>query len=686
MTIKQINRLAEELLKIRETPEMSPTESFEKQQTELKSLIEQGEKLAQDIGDIEIEKLALDIGTLEIGLENIEIISLLTTASFLFRGENLNERGLKLFNLISEWSKKKEKHLIDDAWEILKSETSERSSEFLIPHLYFLMRYYHWFSDCIRHFKKWFRKYTDTLDRFSYSALMGRTRWERLERPNRTPKDVISLQVEILKEVRENPPVIDWPFWGLPSSPPREPWIRSELKEGEDVTLNSKNLIHDFRPDIKITGYDTYRDLVSRNRFISRIREATYLRHAMFYRAIVSTNQKKMCLQYLWIFDRQMGSTSSLYMVIVPFLALIWTMIVSTTFASEISLIHSWLGAGLIVNILSNPELWVAIITTLVLGLTLFISGITPHISDVRKIKEGSKFRFRNTTYLIPVGLCIVSIFWLSSGIQEAAIIIFLVGFVPWFLETLGKLPTQHEMDYAPIFVWIKRKEGVQVWNDDSNDWIFVKAYWDKFHYYTDKYESEGWMDRKDNLKNSQQIPLTMDSSWHSFSLQSEERDFPKSSKWFALCGIIFSFVLWFTGFYRIGAILLSLSAILGHLFLSRYTIQWDLVSSIDYELDRLRKHILDKKDYEKVKGSIQPSWKLSLEDEIIHKHHLTFDKLKVLWNRESEEARLKIVSKLQDPFNVRPEFYYTFRDDVEYMIHDLISRVQELEERMKQK
>ena len=82
--------------------------------------------------------------------------------------------------------------------------------------------------------------------------------------------------------------------------------------------------------------------------------------------------------------------------------------------------------------------------------------------------------------------------------------------------------------------------------------------------------------------------------------------------------------------------------------------------------------------DWDRVVGDIE-----AINKKTHGRHYLSYNKIRVLWNLPEKEARLKIVSKLQDPFNDRPEFFYTFRDDPEILLYDLYSKIQDIETKL---
>jgi hypothetical protein len=224
--------------------------------------------------------------------------------------------------------------------------------------------------------------------------------------------------------------------------------------------------------------------------------------------------------------------------------------------------------------------------------------------------------------------------------------------------------PTGHDMDYAPIFVWIEK--------DPDSDWKFIRAIWDTYHYRSDCWprpvprrklhleeedldslENERMEESETRLKDGKRIRLSIDNPWRDFSPYTSGFDISlntliRISVIAVIPSIISVFaentLLWAWSYVAIIVLMLVL-----------FRVTFDLTEE----------GIL--KEWQEVKGNA------ITEKEFLKKHHLSQSKLEVLWNLSFEEARLKIISKFQDPFNLRPDFFNSFRDDARFLLYEIL-------------
>jgi hypothetical protein len=310
---------------------------------------------------------------------------------------------------------------------------------------------------------------------------------------------------------------------------------------------------------------------------------------------------------------------------------LIWNFFVPFMFTAETALMLEIFQASGIIGIIQIPgQAWVPILATGFVSLPLFFTGLWPHLAEAKK-GIGSRFRFRATSPLLPLGVMM----WFAVLTDIALWVMIAIWAICLFIWRTS--PT-HKMDYVPVFVWIKKI---------GDDWEFDSASWDYFHYFTEKrpradLETEGGI-----LKGGKRIQLLMDNPWHSMFLGSRELKAGLSLLTLAIIGFFACLgVLPFLVFTQDITAYPWVWLFIGFSFLLVAT--GSMVARFPFDL------IEDDEDYVKEEA------------------HLTDDKLRVLWNlgekEEDREARFVIVTKMQEPFNLQNKdgYYVTFRDELE--------------------
>ncbi len=211
--------------------------------------------------------------------------------------------------------------------------------------------------------------------------------------------------------------------------------------------------------------------------------------------------------------------------------------------------------------------------------------------------------------------------------------IFFLVIFI--WQPKIPFIESRHEMDYAPIFVYLKREE--------YGSWDLDYVLYDMFHYFVGKMTKKDFLDK--GLLERGKIPiLLIDNTWHSFDVEK-----PPRYRWY-FANIIFaiSLIIFILQFAAPLSFYIFLKKFVGNLaidIIRRVLVPLIVFGSLIY---------------------VNIYWPTDLnenENLFEHRYHLTHTKLKILWNLEPEEAQFKIKKKLQDPFNPNPDFWKTFRD-----------------------
>ncbi len=227
----------------------------------------------------------------------------------------------------------------------------------------------------------------------------------------------------------------------------------------------------------------------------------------------------------------------------------------------------------------------------------------------------------------------------LFLDIPFTAIILFLLSifFLVIFIwqPKIPFIESQHEMDYAPVYVYLKKTS--------TGEWDLDYIIFDEFHYFCGKAKKQDLL-TSGLLENHRQPILVIDNSWHSFSIEK-----PPRLRWI-LAIIIFtvSLIVFF----------LQLAAPLSfYIFLRQF------VGNL--AVDIIRRVIVPLVVF----GSliyVNIYWPTELnerENLFENRYHLTPTKLRILWNLQPQEAQLKIKKKMQDPFNPDPNFWKTFRN-----------------------
>jgi hypothetical protein len=443
----------------------------------------------------------------------------------------------------------------------------------------------------------------------------------------------------------------------------------------------AKQQIKDFAPDVKVIGPGMIGERRGSRVYTFGRGRPWKPWGGAFARAVESTGDKgRRCLQYVYVYTRQRGVTSLFWMTVLPILMFLWGQLVLIELTGLVLLL------ALILPVL--PLLWMS---------------LAIHWTD-RSNPEGSKFALRSTTWSIAYSLMLIASFfnqillylllWAAAGF-----------FVVWVLELFypNELPQAHEMDYVPVFIWIRKTNGA---------WDYEKLCWDVFHYhseplintelkileaeevprervgamqrrlgkdwsqmqtiYTVNPEQKAWVqtvrDRVQqrappvvsepvvtlDLAGIEDTPkplrfrLEIPDSWHAMELERQSKEN------YLVLGIVGCFI---SALLLIPFLLGAFSPFFGtNIFVNTF---FYIVLPAVFVQSGL--------------GIVRARFNLLGRDE---EHlELTDNKLRIMWNLE-DEPRLKIVTKLQDPFNddAFPDDGFSFNDDP-YHLYSLIPK-----------
>jgi hypothetical protein len=422
-----------------------------------------------------------------------------------------------------------------------------------------------------------------------------------------------------------------------------------DLQEGAiDITTDEavRLQIKDFCPDVKLIGFELQSERRGKGW------------GGTLARVTRNSTDDQRCLQYVHVWTRQRWFTSFYWNVLPPLFLAIWGVFVLSILSTEDDIVMA--GSALFA-----------------VGLAFVVAGIIPHLRDIMNRPEGHLLSFRSTTLLILFGILewlMIFEVWLRNrqkvaglDVQEellegteiaehslivptTSVVLLLLGvglLAIWFFQPSVKfLESAHAMDYAPVFVWIKR---------DGDAWIFDRACWDYFHYYSLVHDFAD-LKSKGCLKKDKRVRLQIANTWHSFSLGKSSRIFPLLGLLLFIASLIVFLLLLASEEYAVSDQRTALTFIAIPLVMVIAAI---LFARTPFDL--LKKQDLSRPE-----------------------NHFSNGKLQVLWNLREEHASFKIRTKMQDPFNQMEGFFHTFRDVPEDMIYEILERVEQLELRLK--
>ena len=444
----------------------------------------------------------------------------------------------------------------------------------------------------------------------------------------------------------------------------------------------AKKQISDFAQDIRLIGPGLYAERRG-DRVVNFGRRKPWKPWGgAFARVLESKRDRhRRCIQYLYVYTRQSGAASFFWMCALPVLMFLWGGLLQTVFD------------GLLL-------LTVAGITVL----PLLRMSVAIHWNEWKN-PAGSRFILRSTTWSI----AFAALFLVSLANFVELIILFWVGIAflgVWIAEMALShvLPQAHDMDYVPLFIWIRKTNGF---------WEVEKMCWDLYHYHSEPFinpdltipeekavrmervglqrrlgkdwrqmktiytvdpEQKPWVqtlrdtvqqrarpkeaERLDMLDlDAVEAPskplrfrLDIPDPWHAMELEKQAKE---NYLILGIVGVLISALL-FAAFY-LGTFSPLFGADPGFLVdLFFYTVPPAIFVQSGLGIVRARFNLLgpDEEHFE-----------------------LTDNKLRIMWNLE-EDPRLKIVTKLQDPFNdaAFPQEGFSFNDDP-YHLYSLVPK-----------
>ncbi|MHA2408213.1 MAG: hypothetical protein ACXACA_07570 [Candidatus Ranarchaeia archaeon] len=417
-----------------------------------------------------------------------------------------------------------------------------------------------------------------------------------------------------------------------------------------EVTTSVASQVSKFAPAIYMVGY-------------SRVAEVFSNYNAWFFRALKNKKGDRLCLQYIWVFLKQTGVLGSLWaFTLIPF-ALLWLLFLTLLYSPVVDTINQNLLTFGPQALLASESLFLVLVS-LVLGIVTFLFGFVPFIQDNPNPSKWKSPKVRSSFILVIGGPVVSS--WILSPIFAVSSMIILL-FIVCFLHTTGRDPGSHEMDYTPVFVWLK-------WSSNDNGWEFEKAAWDSCHYKVGRYPVTSEVGKnkvdseKDNLLHSNtRIRLEIESLWHDFSRYPEKRireyHFFLSAVIAASGGLLAmpilsnTLILIFGNQYLVLAYLSILFLFVTLLFLTVAYIPVFYDDTIKgQDSDQWWIHISD------IRAGYPYSWKKMTEDYFDY-HYLSDSKLRYFWNFPSEKGKLEIISKMKNPFEDEDN-WISWRDD----------------------
>ncbi len=422
------------------------------------------------------------------------------------------------------------------------------------------------------------------------------------------------------------------------------------LMDAEDVTEEECQLAKDFMPEVKLTGLEL------------RSERRSKAWGGAYFRVVKDTeNKDNRVIQWIYVWTKQRFFVSFWVTVLPLFLlGVVGTLIYSyldfkraILSVALIGTIYLILGLSALKDAIkgltkgkyyfSNGQLFIifgAVFWSLLLEMYLREKAVIKNIDEYMGVIEDSEGFFENILLSgHDLSLSWVSLlFFVAAGIA----LIFLRVELPSFTHAT------HDMDWAPLFIYIKKR---------GDEWNLDKIRYDAFHYFAET-QSLAALKSNKSLSGKKRVKLEIPNFWHSFQLKTG------FNNWiFVLVGFITLIV----------AILL---AIIVFVLYSDEILAADLLRFVILPVLLFLGAYLS---FSKWPSDVVNK-KLDFSDS---KNHLTEDRLRIFWNLRGEEPALKVRSKLQDPFMDDDDFN-TFRDDLEQIVfYTLLPKLTEIQQQL---
>ena len=403
----------------------------------------------------------------------------------------------------------------------------------------------------------------------------------------------------------------------------------------------------------------------------------------MLYRVLVDEKDPKKAnravIQYLYIWTKQPWFVS-FWLNVVP----LWILVFFSIYINSDIVFYNPLAEGatditseltavtfLSVLMLDDRVFLISVISAcfIILGVLMIISRRSIYIHSLFLIGFGILFSLQLVEFvyqsLPPVDVLLqtslnVDIPFLSpeTDVQTQVLwipfILLLLSFAFLFVfvvqPPIPYIESRHQMDYAPVYVYLTRGNKLRSW---ALDYVL----YDKDHYFIEDIDKTD-LEKKSLLDADGEKPrLIMNTSWHSmFTSRTYWSLSNKLSGVFLIIAIWFVFIsiflllispelsIWLVGFLQARPLIILKRFLLPMLFFFLF-----LLITV-FQPSKFQKEELDHKS-----------------------SYLTDDKLRILWNLHSkpfigpktDQAQLKIRTKLQQPFVPRDDKQYweTFYD-----------------------
>ena len=427
--------------------------------------------------------------------------------------------------------------------------------------------------------------------------------------------------------------------------------FRVPLQDAKDITKEEAHLAKEFLPHVDLVGLELHSERRSR------------AWGGFYFRVLADANDQKRCIQYMYIWTLQKWFVSFWYSVLPPFILGIL--------------------ATFIFSFLAFRQ---ALVSITIIGAIFFLTGIWNSASTLFRQK---KFYYTNAMLFILYGV----IFWFLAAemyifkpkvefepippedlvpgdipidphevrfsVQRRELRFSIIGVLFILIAVISLLillfqpkgtAASHTMDYAPLYVYLRKSD---------NGWTLDGIRYDAFHYFCDTAGSE-FLEKNHYVTKDGRPRLAIDNNWHSFKLDNGKNIYWAS---IGLLGFIFSLVLWFY----------SLFIAPDGTFFGQRVVRFVYFPLIAFAFAYA---FFSKAPYPIINRN-----KITFNDPI---YHLTYDKILIFWNLASEEPALKIRQKLQNPFMLDPDYWTTFRDDLEELIwFNVFPRLEKLEQKI---
>lgn len=471
----------------------------------------------------------------------------------------------------------------------------------------------------------------------------------------------------------------------------KEEWPSPQLRK-EVLNLHSGRLDHDpsltnavvidqekafslatqFQPEISLQGVH-----------LKEEQESTAW-GGMLYRVLANTNDLKdanrAVIQYLYIWTKQPWFVS-FWLNVVP----LWILVFFSIYINTDIVFYNPLAEGstditaewtavtfLSVLMLDDRVFLIALISAcfIILGVLLILSRKSIYVHSLFLIFFGILFSLQLAEFVLqslpPLSALLettlnVDIWGLSpeASVQTQVLwipfLLLLLSFVFLliyiFQPPIPYLESRHQMDYAPVFVYLKKEEKKQPW---TLDYIL----YDKDHYFIEG-KSQSELKSSKLLKDDEKPMLVMNTSWHSMFAS---RIYWRLSNNFWLRSPFLKII---NCIVFISIFLLLISPELSITFVNIVQTRPLII---------LKRFVLPMTFFIffLLITVFQPS--NLQEEELEHKsNYLTHEKLRIFWNLESkpffgpktDQAQLKIREKIQNPFVSKTNLGYweTFYD-----------------------